>query len=758
MKSKQLLILGIVLAVLVLVVVAVKAVRSGPRTGIEEARLVEDFELAYAGYIEFFHGAKPARKVVLAKKGEVWIAPSKFGARADEKRITSLLGDLQGLAGETRAEDPSLFGEFGITDEQAIHLVVRDTGGSEITHLLIGKGGTSWRNTFVRRAGSSKVVLADAGLLSRLGISRPEKGDMTGIENELWLDLALLPGLDVAKIAAFELRSPGAELTFERGGAPKENTKVSEATEWKVATAHVPYKADNKGIGDLLNSLASRRADDVASPDREEHYGFKEEECVATLTFDEGSVKKIVVGGRLENDDQGRRYLKVVDPGDTSPGAGLPYIVAKYVVERLFEDTGKLLDLKVIELPGKELKSVTLTGPQKNIVIERDGGGRWRLTQPQLGFKERKDAARQLGEKYADFKPDDLLNRKKISDFKDPEYTAVLSLTNGTTRRIEVSREIENTLGIRQVKVNGVEMLFSIGRSSFRQLFPSLERLLEVKLAAFDRKKVDTIRLSRGGREITLRRDADNEQEWKLEIFGFTFDADKGKVEEILKYFTSIVPLDVLGKVELSQYGLDKPALSVTVGDGEKTATIIVGKKEAAACYGAHKESNLVFTMVDRALDTANVKLSQLANLRVFPAGDVPDSLAVRRGGKMFQAERKESEKDGKKVQEWLTPQGDKLDMDLMTKLVMKVMAVKADDILGPADDGKFGFREDGDFIDLGIKGEQYRLTLGELSEKDKARYTRLDGREGVLLIKEAVLAPALDEAAKLLEKAPQEK
>ena len=182
MKNKHILILGLVFLILVVVVVVSRSSGPEPQTEIHQDTLVGEFDTGQAGHIEFYHGEKPARKVILKKKNGNWTVPSRFGARADTKRIDKLLAGLPGLSGEARVRELSLFGEFDITEEQAVHLIVRDTGGSEITHLLVGKAGPDWRSGFARKAGGNSVYLVNVALLSLLGVSRPMTGALAGFE------------------------------------------------------------------------------------------------------------------------------------------------------------------------------------------------------------------------------------------------------------------------------------------------------------------------------------------------------------------------------------------------------------------------------------------------------------------------------------------------------------------------------------------------------------------------------------------------
>ncbi len=776
MKSKQILILALVFVALIVVVVVSRSSRPGPQTEIKETALAENFEPGQVGYIEFYHGAKPAQKVILEKKDQTWIVPSKYGARADTKRIDSLLNDLRGLSGEARVRDPALFEEFAITQKQAVHLIVRDTGGTEMMHLLLGKAGPDWRSSFVRIAGGNSVYLVNVGLLSRLGVGRPKEGPLTGIEAHRWLDLTLLPGVEADKVVALHLRSPQTELSFERapGKAEKGSTtpegvvkeKPGEKGPWKLTTAGIPYAARDRGVDALLKGLLNRRAEDVADPAKEAQYGFEDAKYTATLTFEDKTTKKIVVGRETGKDEREKFYLKI-------EGDPLPYTVAAYVVERLFEDAGKLLELKVLDIAERDVKSITLDGPEKKIVLERDEKNKWTVREPALPFKETKDAAKRLAEKFLKFEPDDLLNLWKTGEVWVTVSSAYLQLADGGTKEISFSQEIEGTDGDRYAFAEGAKSVFSVRKHTYSQLFPGLTTLFEVELADLNRKDVSTVEVERDGQKFVLKRDPDEGDKWLLEIQGYTFSADRKKVEEIVNYFTSLRPGEVLGKVELAKYGLDKPAVTVKLSDGKETVTIIVGDKEkdGTKYYAAEAESGVVFTIVDKAVETAKVRLSQLAALRIFPLGKDYDSFSLSTAKVSLKAKREEREKDGKKVKVWLetkqlatdeglTTKRKQLDSDLMRKLIAKVQSsLYATDVLKerPAI-----YEWIDDWISLGADDENFSLTLhGMRDEKEKARYCTFHGTKDRtptfavwFLVRESLLEAIFKEAAKIVESA----
>ena len=99
-----------------------------------------------------------------------WTVPALWNAPADEKKMKAFMETLSGLKGEERANSTEVLSDFGIRDEEAIHLVLFDETG-EKTHLLAGTKNAGRGNLFLRRKGSNKVYLVPAELASQIGIS-----------------------------------------------------------------------------------------------------------------------------------------------------------------------------------------------------------------------------------------------------------------------------------------------------------------------------------------------------------------------------------------------------------------------------------------------------------------------------------------------------------------------------------------------------------------------------------------------------------
>jgi len=747
MKGKQILVLGAIFIVLVVIVMLSRLSEPGHKTRIEEDVLVGEFDTGQAAYVEFYHGGKPEVKVALVKKEGLWTVPARHGARADKERVEKLLKDIAGLKGEARTSDPALFGEFAISDKEAVHFIVKDTGGSNMAHLLIGKAGPDHRSGFVRLAGGNSVYPVDVAMLSRLGVSRQENAAVSGIEDKRWLDLTILPDFKAEEVVKLSLDSPERGLAFERTVEEQEEGQKKKGP-WAIVTEGIAYKAKDAGIESVLSGLAGRRAEDVADPDNMKDYGFDKPTHTAEITADSGKTTKIAIGASFEQEGAKKYYLKI-------DGDPLPYIAAQYLVDRLFEDAKKLLDLKVFEIKEKDAGSVLLDGPEYHILIQRSEAGRWEVASPPLDFKADKEAAKKLAGKYLTFVPDDILNKRKKEDSGQAQYAATIRLADGKEHKMFFSEELEGSEGERLCWTDSHAEFFIVGKNAFRQLFPDISTLLDIRLAQIDRESLERITIKREREEFQFRED---EGKWRLEILGYEFEAFSRKVEEILNSFTDIKPSAVIITEDLEKYGLEKPILTVEIKGYKEKTSISIGKKDDSGTnyYARDNINGLVFKMADKSAESARARMSQMATLRVFPTGNTPDFISLKATCAPatsridFSAKLKEKEKDGKKVAAWIDNEGREVKTELITRLISRITSIMATDVrtdtfeITPGDD-----KRDGECVILGFGEEEIVLDIVERDEKEKTFLCRKTAAEGLLSIRASLIEPVFREALK---------
>ena len=191
MKRKH--IAWIVIAFVVLGIMYFLQQRKRPQTieGLgEEHVLSEDLSASFAREIKCYLGEEEDEGVHLAKVGDAWTVKNRFDAPADETKVDELLEKIEGLRGELRSSSSDVLKDYGISDENALHLIIYAKGGTEKAHLLLGKRGPSQGKNFLRSEGSSDVYVVSEDLRGPFGVYS-ETNDRSP-EAKNWLQRTLL--------------------------------------------------------------------------------------------------------------------------------------------------------------------------------------------------------------------------------------------------------------------------------------------------------------------------------------------------------------------------------------------------------------------------------------------------------------------------------------------------------------------------------------------------------------------------------------
>jgi len=114
-----------------------------------------------------------AQRIVdsIKKQEDQWYLTTKFNCKAQESAINRLLDTVLEMTGKVRSTDPKHLEQYKITDEQGIHLILKDEAEKTLVNLIIGKKSEDYNTGFVRFAGKDKVYFVDKNVLSNLSIS-----------------------------------------------------------------------------------------------------------------------------------------------------------------------------------------------------------------------------------------------------------------------------------------------------------------------------------------------------------------------------------------------------------------------------------------------------------------------------------------------------------------------------------------------------------------------------------------------------------
>jgi hypothetical protein len=218
---------------------------------------------------------------------------------------------------------------------------------------------------------------------------------------------------------------------------------------------------------------------------------------------------------------------------------------------------------------------------------------------------------------------------------------------------------------------NKVVLVSSYQESSFNK---EPFALRDKKILKFDRDKADALTFTKGADTIELTR-ADSEWKVARPIPG---RGDYSAIEGFLTRLSSanISKLIEENAADLAKYGLDKPAMTVSVGSGSAKATLVVGKTENDQTYAKDASRPMVFKGLDE------YRKKELFEFRPFTLAKIRAVLDAPGGPKTFELEKVPAAKPGD-TETWKVSRVDgsshTADTAAMDDLLNKLVAIRAD-------------------------------------------------------------------------------
>ncbi|NOZ60286.1 MAG: DUF4340 domain-containing protein [Calditrichaeota bacterium] len=294
---------------------------------------------------------KPIR-IELKKVDDVWHLVTKYNCKAQEGTINRLLDNLLEMTGKVRSSDPKHLETYKITDEQGIHVILKDEGGKPLANLIFGKRSGDYNTGFVRFSDKNKVYFVDKNILTNLGIY----GDidtLTVLKDNSFVDLQAVKR-DKSKLELIALVKNGKQMVVKKVEreveVQKDSTKTTKKEDaWVLVKGKKEIDLDKNAVTRFLNDVTSIRASKVvdrvgnslADYNKNVKYGFlRARNAVVFKEKGSAAQQNVVFGKEYE---KGKGYYMNVQYD------GLVYEVSKGTFDRV---------LKWVEdLPKKVKKS-----------------------------------------------------------------------------------------------------------------------------------------------------------------------------------------------------------------------------------------------------------------------------------------------------------------------------------------------------------------------------------------------------------------
>ena len=310
---------------------------------------------------------------------------------------------------------------------------------------------------------------------------------------------------------------------------------------------------------------------------------------------------------------------------------------------------------------------------------------------------------------------------------------------------------------------NSVVLVSAFQESSFtKEPFA----LRDKRILKFDREKADTLSLEKGGNSMELARSG---SEWRV-VKPVAGRSDYSAVEGFLTRLNSANMSTLVDEKpsDLAKYGLDKPAMTVTIGAGSSKTVLEVGKTENDQTYARDASRPMVFTVdstlqgdLNKSFDDYRKK--ELFEFRPFYLAKLRAVLDSPGGPKTYEFEKVPAAKPGEPETWKVTRVGGAshtADAAAMDDLLNKLVAIRAESFVGgntrtgldkPAlvvsasyDDGKF------ERVRFGAVGDN---AYGKRDDEDAVAKIAANSMRDALLAFDTVVMPPSTDTKKADEK-----
>jgi hypothetical protein len=368
------------------------------------------------------------------------------------------------------------------------------------------------------------------------------------------------------------------ELTLAGDG--KEEVKlVKDGTSWRM-TAPQAAPADAQESESVLSSLEGLEIDEVVTetPAKLSDFGLDPPKARVAVAVQGAPAQEVLFGDKTP--DQGSVYAR-------QPSKPRVFTVPAYSAAVFDKKPFDLRDRDLLHLSRDAVRKVEVTGPEGAYALARDDRGEWGFTSPLatragrwsvdglLGNLETLRMESVASEAATDLKPYGL---------DKPTRTVRLGLADGNTKALEIGKPAgdkkhyarEAGQALVAVIPDAIAETLAKGKDDLRA-----KRLLEV--SSFD---VEGFDVESAGAKKTYARSSSKDKDgvetskWKR-TKPDAKDLDTAKVQDALFLVGGVDVQEFVDKPAGPEaYGLDKPALKVTIRQKDKPETSFeVGEK-----------------------------------------------------------------------------------------------------------------------------------------------------------------------------------
>lgn len=388
------------------------------------------------------------------------------------------------------------------------------------------------------------------------------------------------------------------ELTL--AGAGKDEIKlVKDGSSWRL-TAPTAAPADSQESESVLSSLEGLEMDEVVTetPGKLSDFGLDPPKSRVAVTQTGGPAQEVLFGNKTP--DEGSVYAK-------QPSKPRVFTVPAYSAAVFDKKPFDLRDRDVLHVNRDAVRKLEVTGPDGGYALARDERGEWAFTAPLATRAGRWSVDGLLGNletlRMESVAAEDAADPKPYGLDK-PVRIVRLGLADGNTKTLDIGAATgekkhyarEGGRGLVAVVPDTILDTLAKGKDDLRA-----KRLLEV--SSFD---VEGFEVESGGARKTYARTSSKDKDgvdtskWKR-TKPDAKDLDTTKVQDALFLVGGVDVQEFVDKpAGADTYGLDHPAVKVTIREKDKPETSFeVGEK--AGTYYARRAGDQAVLKLDPA-------------------------------------------------------------------------------------------------------------------------------------------------------------
>jgi hypothetical protein len=521
--------------------------------GLRDARIAR-FNSTDARRVEIKHGGED---IVLEKDKEQWKLVKPLSADADTSKVTDLLNKLSDLQARDKdvldKADPKTYGldkpsaQVVVTvEEEAKDSATKEKKTRTLT-VRVGKHDADKKKLYVMADDWPRInVVEDA--LEPL-VSRPA----LAYRGKRLFDFA---SSDVAKI---EIENQGKKCILER-----------DKGEWRL-TNPVKAEADSLKVDPLVDKLSGLEAVEYVNQtpkqdDLESMYGLGKPHLIVKIEFSDKKKPARVLHIGKARGGKGGYFAQQADSMDKPSPV---FAVSAEIHNELTRDTLSYRPLKLWQMPPEEIASLRIHKEgQKEYTLAPAGAG-WKISGP-FEANAQADAVRkmttELGapqiESYKAHEAKDLA----AYGLDKPAVTVTVKAKDGKEHTLLIGGPNAKDTASRFAKRANEPAIFQVGDALVRAADRGPLDLLDTSLWNLAPDRVERMRVQSDGTRYSLEKKGDA---WRVaESPAGDFPADSEVATSLGLLWSNLRAerfADYGGSVEWAKYGLDKPAVSVTV-------------------------------------------------------------------------------------------------------------------------------------------------------------------------------------------------